>query len=317
MTPTQDKAEATVKLVTEFRLLPGSETAFSAWLPRYVTALETSEGFFGRESTAPTPEDNAWTFTVLFNSLAAARAWQVSSSRAEVLAAIRPLLQEEGHSEVRLRNGNDHGASSVTEVILDRVQSGSEDAYREWSTRVQQAQAKFPGYQGGYTQRTSEDGLGWMTIMRFASVEDLQKWMRSPERAALVTKSSELVADSYQLQVDGSFPGWAPVDPDSGKAPPGWKFNMLVLLGLYPVVALEIAYLMSTMAGLQPALSGFIGNAISVVLVGSFITPYIARWMGWWLFPKPESAAPRVTWTGVALLLFLYAIEIALFWKIL
>ncbi|RYG47740.1 hypothetical protein EON79_06530 [bacterium] len=317
MSTQHEKTEAGTKLVTEFRLKAGSEAAFADWLPSYVAALEAAPGFLGRETASPIAGDDAWSFVVDFQSREAMRGWKESAVRGQRIDAVRPLLQPDGFAEVSSHEvGSAFGANSVTEVILDRVQPGQEPAYRDWSSRVQQAQVKFEGYQGGYTQRTSEDGLGWMTIMRFVSPDDLHRWMRSPERTALMAEGKGLVTESYQHQVDSSFPGWTPSDPDTGEAPPNWKTTMLVLLGLYPIVGLEIAYLMQTMAGLPHSLSGFIGNAISVVLVAFGTMPFLVRWMGWWLFPKSDSRQ-SVTLRGTALIVCLYIIEIVLFGMIL
>jgi hypothetical protein len=72
---------------------------------------------------------------------------------------------------------------------------------------------------------------------------------------------------------------------------------MLVLLALYPIVSLEIAYLMAHLAGLRPAFASFVGNVISVSLVAYVAMPLLVRAMGWWLFPKPDNAR-NVTLAG-------------------
>jgi antibiotic biosynthesis monooxygenase (ABM) superfamily enzyme len=91
---------------------------------------------------------------------------------------------------------------------------------------------------------------------------------------------------------------------------------MLVLLGLYPIVSVEIAYLMRHLGGLKPALGDFVGNALSVVLVAFGTMPLLVRAMNWWLFPKPERAG-AITVAGTALIIAAYAVEVAIFWKVL
>ena len=90
---------------------------------------------------------------------------------------------------------------------------------------------------------------------------------------------------------------------------------MLVLLGLYPIVCIEILYLMRYLSGLPVALANFIGNAISVVLVAYVTMPLLVRAMDWWLFPKPD-AAVKTDLIGAALIAALFVIEIALFWRL-
>jgi antibiotic biosynthesis monooxygenase (ABM) superfamily enzyme len=155
-----------------------------------------------------------------------------------------------------------------------------------------------------------------MTLMRFSTVDDLNRWMNSRERTKLIREAAGLVEKAFLHRVDASFPGWSPTDPATGQSPPNWKTTMLVLLGLYPIVSVEIAYLMAHLSGLRPAFAGFIGNAISVTLVAYITMPWLIRWLGWWLFPKPENAT-KITLAGTALIAAVYALEIAVFWKIL
>jgi antibiotic biosynthesis monooxygenase (ABM) superfamily enzyme len=205
----------------------------------------------------------------------------------------------------------DSSDTSVTEVILDRVRPELEGAYADLSRRLVNAQAKFPGYVGGYS-KPNGDGA-WITLMRFATVADLDRWMQSPERSALLTEAKALVSESFAHKVNPSFPGWTIPNPQTGESPPNWKASMLVLLGLYPIVALEISLLMPLFVGVKPALAGFIGNAISVTLTAFGTMPVFVKTFDWWLFPKQKSDTVR----GVAIIAFIYFIEIALFWNLL
>jgi uncharacterized protein len=89
------------------------------------------------------------------------------------------------------------------------------------------------------------------------------------------------------------------------------------LLGLFPIVMLELKYLNPILAdlGLNSSVATFVGNLISVALTSFFTMPWSVRGLGWWLFPKTASAAVNVR--GIALLALFYAITILLFWKLL
>ena len=108
-----------------------------------------------------------------------------------------------------------------------------------------------------------------------------------------------------------------PPDPVTGKSPPNWKTAMLVTLMLFPVVALELKFLTPRLlAVLNPALATIIGNAISVGLVTWPLMPLVAiKAFGWWLYPD---GLPRwVRFAGPAAVLLGYAIEVAVFWRVL
>ena len=138
-------------------------------------------------------------------------------------------------------------------MIITQVKPGKEAAYREWETKIQQAQSKFPGYRGAYVQPPVAGELGWTTLMRFDTAKQLDTWLKSPERAALVKEAESLVDYAHLQRMGTSFPGWFPTDPKTGKGPPNWKAAMLVLLGLFPIVMLETRFLTASR-------ESFIGN---------------------------------------------------------
>lgn len=317
-TTEEDVAAPAVKLVTAARVRPGANDQFVAWSGRVNDALQASPGYIGREVIPPQADGiEQWVFVTHFDSPENLRAWRGSALRARLFEEALPLLDGEPIAEIA---GNAaaqyHVENSVTEVILEQVKPGKEDAYRAWSNRIQQAQAKLPGYQGGYTQQPSAGERDWMTLMRFANVEDLNRWMNSPERRALIGEAAGLVDKAYLHKVRASFPGWSPTDPATGQSPPNWKTTMLVLLGLYPIVSLEIAYLMRHLGALKPSLADFVGNAISVILVAFCTMPLLVGGMRWWLLPRPPRAR-AMTVAGTVLIVALYALEIAIFWNVL
>ena len=310
-------SSGSVKLVSAIPVREGMRDQFLEWNGRVADALLASPGFTSREVIPPQTEDiKEWIFITRFDSIEHLRAWRASDARNRLFEEVKPLLDGEFTELVGDAAAQYHLENSVTEVILEQVAPGKEAAYQEWSNRIQQAQAASSGYQGGYSQPPKTSGAGWMTLMRFSSIDDLNRWMNSPARKALLEESKDLVAASYQHRVDTSFPGWVPTDPTSGQAPPNWKVTMLVLLGLYPIVCLEILFLMKRLGqlGLKSALAGFVGNAISVTLVAYVTMPCLVRWLNWWLLPKPD-APKNVHWKGTLLVFALYALSVAIFWK--
>jgi uncharacterized protein len=128
-----------------------------------------------------------------------------------------------------------------------------------------------------------------------------------------LTDATGIRMDSLLLNPNGIFQKLSPV---TGKGPPDWKTAILVMLGLYPIVMLEMRFLSPHLTSLNPALATFIGN-IGSVAATSFITmPLFVHWFGWWLFTSKDSPKSRGS-IGVALLIALFVVEIALLWRIL
>jgi uncharacterized protein len=312
--PKTDAAPA--KLISVILVRQGMKDKFLEWSGRVAEALNAAPGFTSREVIPPQNDDlKEWVFVNRFDSIEHLRAWRDGEARKFLFAEGRSLVEGDFTELVGDAAAQFHVENSVTEVILEQVAPGKEAAYQEWSNRIQRAQAETPGYQGGYSQPPKTPGGGWMTLMRFASVDDLNNWMSSPIRNALIAEGKDLIAASYLHRVDTSFPGWVPTDA-SGKAPPNWKASMLVLLGLYPIVCLEILFLGKVLGPmhLNPAVGDFIGNAISVFLTGFGTMPLLCYLLNWWLLPAGD-APKSVHFKGTLIVLMVYAITIAIFWK--
>jgi heme-degrading monooxygenase HmoA len=95
-----------------------------------------------------------------------------------LLRVAQTFLAEKSSIEIEIKETGPDGG--VVEVIVTKVKPGKEEAYRQWETKIQQAQSKFPGYQGSYVQPPIAGELGWTTLMRFKSTEQLDTWLKSP-----------------------------------------------------------------------------------------------------------------------------------------
>jgi uncharacterized protein len=182
--------------------------------------------------------------------------------------------------------------TDITDVILTKIKPGMDVTYHDWAVRLQVAQAKYAGYRGMYLQPPAEkDGL-WTAIIRFDSAEHFEAWMNSPERAELLSESKVFIEQEQLLRLATSFPGWVPINPLTGKGPPNWKTALLVILGVFPLVMLEIRFLspLLTSFGIRAALTTFIVNCLAAAATTFILMPHFIRWFGWWLFVDPRRA---------------------------
>jgi antibiotic biosynthesis monooxygenase (ABM) superfamily enzyme len=307
-------------LIATAKVRPGVDAEFAAWKAEHDLAIGKFPGFLGSDIIPPTQPGSAeWTIVLNFRTHDDAVAWQRSKERAEIVAKGLPLFDGGNLGEVSEAGADVKRVdANVTEVIFSKVRPGMEDRYREWSARIQAAQARYPGYQGMFLQAPDEKGGFWTTILRFDSAAHLEAWMNAPERDELLRESKSIIEHEQLTRLATSFPGWVPIDPVTGKGPPNWKTAMLVLLGLFPIVMLELRFLNPILAhfGLNSSFATFIGNSISVALTSFLTMPWCVRWFGWWLFLK-EGSPRHATSRGVLLLVALFAIEVAVLWKLL
>lgn len=306
-------------LIATARVRNGKDAEFAAWKARHDTVIGKFPGYVSSDMMPGANGSNEWTIVINFRSPADLAAWQQSRERAQIIGEGIPLFEGGNFGEVaQVGEAPVQPAGDVTEVIFSRIQPGMEDAYREWVTRIEAAQARYPGYRGMFLQPPDEKGGMWTTIIRFKSAPQLEAWMNAPERKSLLQESKAFIEHEQLTRLATAFPGWVPVDPITGKGPPNWKTAMLVLLGLFPVVMLELRFLSPrlTALGLHASLATFIGNALSVAATSFITMPLFVRWFSWWLFPDDASTFP-VTSKGVAILMALFAIEILALWQLL
>lgn len=307
-------------LLATAKVRPGSDEAFASWQARHSAVISKFPGFISTDMVPPVDNKpgSAWTIIINFDSEEHLLAWQKSPERGAILGEVAPLL-EGGNFGETITTGDKGVApgTEVTEVIFSKVKPGKADRYREWATRIQAAQARYPGYRGMYLQPPAGGGDGhWTSILRYDSAEHLEAWMNSPERRILLAETKDFIESEELMRLATAFPGWVPIDPMTGETPPNWKAALLVLLGLFPIVMLEMKFLSPILAQFHTnsSLATFIGNTISVGLTSFLTMPLFVKWFEWWLFPKGNKTA---TAKGVAILCVLFALEVAVLWKLL
>ena len=252
-------------LIATAKVRPGKEDAFAAWKAHHDTIIAKFPGFISSDIMPPDEHNDAWTILLNFKSRDLLTDWQHSKERGAVIAELLPLLRGGDIGEAMQRETPQAAqpGTNVTQVILSKIKPGMEDAYRTWTAKIQQAQSLYPGYRGMYLQPPSSNDSHWTTLLRYDTAAHLEAWMAAPERAELLKQSKAFIESEELMRLATSFPGWVPIDPATGKGPPNWKTAMLVLLGLYPIVVLELHFL-------NPLLAVAIICVLAAVLVMAF-----------------------------------------------
>jgi hypothetical protein len=305
---------ATVVLV-QGRVKPGRENEYLRWQTEIDDECRTFPGFEGCEVIPPVPgiqENHVVIYR--FDSFPHLDAWLHSDARQALLARSQGLFASEPRQHVVAGRGSAQEASGM--VVSTRVKPGREGEYRAWQHKIDAEATRFPGFLGNEVFPPVPGLQGeWVVLVRFDSPENLQRWLLSDVRKRLIDESARLWNEAHVETFSGAFPGWFGAGSTrSGPAvlPPDWKQAMIVLLVLYPIVMLLGRFLSPWLASLAPAVSMFIGNMASVVLLTWLLMPLANHAFGFWL--TPTGARGRlVELRGITVIVAGYALTIAIF----
>lgn len=306
-----------VAVVVKVRLREGIDQAFSAWHARMCTVTSQLPGFISAEVNAPAAaEPPVWRIVQRFRTEDHLSGWLESEQYRQLMLEAEWFADKnQTGGLIEERGAENSDEATVTEVVTTYVRPDRAREYMEWAAKTHRAEAQFPGYRGGFLQPPASSDQGyWTTLVRFSSPEQLDAWLNSPEREELLREHKALVSSWSQHRVPTSFAGWFPQDQASSSSLPRWKQSMVVIMMLFPIVMLELRFLTPLTNGLKPALGTFIGNVLSVVLLAWPFMPMAIRGLNWWLVPGED----RPSWTplrGALVVLAIYAVEIAFFWR--
>ncbi len=306
----EGKTIVTTVLVRKDRALE-----FFDWKSKLNACITSFPGLISLEILSPTKDEKPiWTLIQRFSTENNSSGWLQSQEHQSLYDDLSQLLGPDAFQEVV--SGFSDSQNAVTEVFVTQVSPDKEEAFRAWIAKMHQAEATFPGFRGMYVQSpTQEQGRNWLTFLHFDTAENLDRWLSSPERQSILQESESMIASLESHRVISPYVGWFASLQKEGPLPSVWKQTMLVLLVLFPIVMLELKFLPFLISQFNSSFATFIGNAISVTLIAWPLMP-IAIWcLGWWLTPTRNIA--RVNLLGTLLMIGLYLLEIALFWKLL
>lgn len=293
------------------KIPPDKRRDFIAWQGDLSRMVSHAQGFRSLEFLAPQrlPQGD-WCINIRFYTAADASEWKNSP-------AFKELLQQLSASTVpgsfKIEQGQDGDLlGNVTELFFTQVDPGHEAEFRAWSAKMHEAEAHFPGFRGVYLQAPKEKGGHWLTLLQFDTIPDLERWLNSEERKAILDKPFPWISSLESNRMASSYAGWFASLGKDEPAPPVWKQTMLVLLVLYPIVMLIMMFVNPLLSGLHPAITMFIGNSISVSLIAYPFMPLALYALGWWCLPKGRFIQFK-NLIGLLLIIFLYLIEIFVF----
>lgn len=298
------------------KVRPGCEQEFEAWQTEVNSRASSYPGFLGAEINPPTAVQSDWVVVYRFDSVAHVQAWINSATRQELLASGERFFDGPGTQQV-ISGGARPTDPLVTVVVTHRVDPAHVDDFLAWQERLRLAESRFDGFRGTELFRPVE-GIQdeWTALYRYENADDLDKWLISEERRALLAEG-ERFSDFHSRTIDNSFGSWFAFDEHGHEArpPSDVKTSLAVWMGLYPTVVFLTLMLMPLHMPLW--LGMLVGNLLSSFVM-SFVTMpfYVNPLLKRWLRPPPDAPRLRTNLQGLGILLGLNLFWVVVFYLV-
>lgn len=297
-------------LITKFAPSKASEKEFSEWQARFRSLVAGAPGFISIEISSPStnlkPE---WVLNQRFDSESNLQNWKSSKSYKDLLESLKnnQFLDKKNCIQEEVNTVQ----TGVTQIYATKVQEDKIGEFQEWLKEIHEVESKFPGFQKVYVQAPNETKEGsWITLLQFDTEQNLENWINSPERTALMKNSSNFMKSHDTHRLLSSFGGW--FTDTLKRTPPVWKQSMVVLLMLYPLIMLEFMYLYPNLTQINVSFSRFIGCALTCLLLSWPLIPIAIYLLHWWLTSKDNL---RIDILGLITVAALYILEIYLLYR--
>lgn len=179
-------------------------------------------------------------------------------------------------------------------------------AFRKWHRGLVNAAQTFPGFIRADRHRPlhCQGGLlKWYSVVHFEQPEDLNRWLLSPKRDALLKLGRDLFKSYKFKSFETGLEGWFSHHSGNeltGLGPPAWKQILSVVLGLYPVIMIQDGVIdaLDLMKNWDPASAMLVKNLITTCILTLVVMPLIMRSLDFWLQPAHRRASMRIEIVG-------------------
>ncbi|WP_044872522.1 antibiotic biosynthesis monooxygenase [Pseudomonas sp. LFM046] len=175
----------------------------------------------------------------------------------------------------------------VTLVIQHKVRGESLPQYEAWLRRAVKAARRWPGHLGVNVIRPDGCGVLFTTVVRFAQSAQLQAWIDSPDRAALIEEVQPLLEEGDHPLIHNDAEFWFTPGRGGVRPPPKWKQAVLTYLVICPLTML-VPRLWAPVFDRYPILGGVVPSNLLITLcivlpVVFLIMPWATRLCAGWL----------------------------------
>jgi antibiotic biosynthesis monooxygenase (ABM) superfamily enzyme len=306
--PTDDLA----CLITGQRVREGHDDDYRRWQEELNAAAAGFPGFSGSEVRPPTGNQPEWIAVCRFDSVTHLQDWLNSATRLELIDKAKRWFDGPATAQV-LAPGGRRPESLVTVVVTHQVAPDRTAEFLAWRKRIEDAQDAFPGSRGSELFRPAEATSNeWTVTYRFDSARNLDAWLDSPERKALLD-DAEQFGDFTTRKIDHSFGNWFSFTGPNERPPSDFRTSVAVWLGLYPTVV--FLTLLAYPLGMPLWLGLLVGNLLSSFVMTYLTMPYYVNpLLAWWLRPSVRQRRQGSALRGILLVLGVNAVWAVVFY---
>lgn len=182
-------------------------------------------------------------------------------------------------------SGGEGSDQPVTVLARHAVRPQDEEAFERWMSGITDACNRFEGYLGSEVIRPLGDASNeFVSIFRFDTFANLDRWLHSPERDAWLGRTGEFSDEPVQLHYH-SLEFWFSPERHEGRAPPKHRMALVTFLVIWPLVHF-VPRLFDDALG--PGLAAEVASVGAIVLLMTYaVMPLVTSVFARWLFPQP------------------------------
>ncbi len=178
----------------------------------------------------------------------------------------------------------------VTVVVSRRIKKGTEELFESLSNELTNTAVGFEGYMGAVMMRpSSHDDPEYRIIYKFDNQSNLDAWIYSDIRLALLQKIESLLEGPSEIEITSGIATWLNMsEKNRASSPKKYKITIVSWLALYPLIT-GIFIVFGDMLSTVPLLvRTFIVTAVAMVIMSYILMPRFTKWFSFWLFPKEK-----------------------------
>lgn len=173
----------------------------------------------------------------------------------------------------------------VAIVVSRAAQRGRESEFEMWGRRFLAAASGFPGHVAG--SAVKQGRAEHLFIHHFVDQAHLDRWMNSPERAALLAEAGDVAETPHRSQHTAGLETWfrLPGGDQPALPPSRWKMWLLTVAVIYVLVLAYVQWVAPLFYSWPLLISNLVLPVVLTTLLSYVILPLLTKIFRRWLFP--------------------------------
>jgi len=172
----------------------------------------------------------------------------------------------------------------VTVLFSRTAKPGQEKAYEDWNKQLIRLSEQQPGHV--MTSVVADGDRRYITLQRFDTHQDLERWLKSPLRLERLSELNMLTEDSLEPAEMTGMETWFRLPGQSGRHIPRWKMVITTFCVIYCFVLLMNLSVLPYTTDLPLLVRAAVFPVIMVPLMTYIVMPRVTRLFSRWLYDR-------------------------------